>query len=235
MNPTADTIPAGDDGSPRRVPRSPLTAHSPGGLSHALCADSSVLPFEKPEEFNQLHQELLAEFQPAGVRERLLFDDIVLAAWRLERARIYEAAISSGLFRAAFRGFQLDHVPEPADMKCLARMLRADAEGKKLLDYVARMENRHRRTYYKAIQELEKLQALRRAGAQPVQPAASAAVAQAAAACASEPAATDSMRPPAVDPKLASVVQAHLNGPNVPLWPSDGAEIGFGRTTSRKT
>jgi hypothetical protein len=138
------------------------------------------------------------------------------AAWRLQRARIYEAAVSSGLFRSTLRHFHLNHVPEPGDLKCLASMLRDDAEGKKVLDYVARMENRHRRTYYKAIQELEKLQAARRAAAppaaqpdtatQPSAPAANTAVAQAAAACASD---SPSTKPaPPVSPKLGLVVQS---------------------------
>jgi hypothetical protein len=99
----------------------------------------------------------------------LLFEDLVLAAWRLRRARMYETAVASRLFRSARRD-QAQAGKDPDVMKCLGAMLQDDAEGKKVLDYVSRMEDRHRRTYYKAVKELRLLQQARTAPSPPGQP-----------------------------------------------------------------
>jgi hypothetical protein len=131
------------------------------GLRHGLRAETAVLPCEDPAEFERFKQEFEAEFQPIGPRERLLVAEIILAGWRLQRASIYDAAISSRLFRSASRN-RARRGAEPDDMKAIAAMLHDDAEGKKVLDYVSRIEGRHRRTYQRAVQDLGRLQATRR-------------------------------------------------------------------------
>jgi hypothetical protein len=129
------------------------------GLRHGLRAETAVLPIEDPAEFDQLQQQLKAELQPIGAQETLLFEDIVLAAWRLRRARAYDTAVTARLLAA--------NIVEPDPVKRLGAMLHEDAEGKKVLDYVARIEGRYRRTYHQAIKELRQLQATRPAPPQP--------------------------------------------------------------------
>jgi hypothetical protein len=117
------------------------------GLRHGLRAETAVLPIEDAAEFDNLKQQLEVELKPIGAQETILFEDIVLAAWRLRRARTYETAVTARLYRGANNDF--------------GAMLQEDAEGKKVLDYVARIEGRHRRTYHQATKELRQLQAMR--------------------------------------------------------------------------
>jgi hypothetical protein len=130
------------------------------GLRHGLRAETAVLPIEDPAEFDHLKQQLESELQPIGAQETILFEDIVLAAWRLRRARAYETALTARLYRGAQKHLVSQHV-EPEPMKCFGLMLHEDAEGKKVLDYVARIEGRYRRTYHQSIKELRQLQATR--------------------------------------------------------------------------
>ena len=135
------------------------------GLRHGLRAETAVLPFEDPAEFAKLKQELEAEFRPQGIREQLVFDDLVLAAWRLERARIYDTAVQARLFLSTHGRIQTAHGPT-STMHSLGVMLAKDAREKKTLEYVMRMEGRFRRAYQQAVKELERLQTLRRQPAQ---------------------------------------------------------------------
>jgi hypothetical protein len=138
-------------------------------VSHSLHAETAVLPFENPDEFNALRQLL------RGARELFLFDEIVTAAWRLQRLR------------------------NPSTLDLIGAMLVEDAQGKRVLAYIARMESAQRRAYREAVRELERLQALRHAQ-RPQAPQSAAA------------SATASAEAPA--PKLASVVQQTPNPPN---------------------
>src|SRR2546425_3670237 len=141
------------------------------GLRHGLRAETAVLPSEDPAEFATLKQELEAEYRPQGIREQLVFDDLVLAAWRLERARIYDTAVQARLFLSTHGRIQTAHGPT-STMHSLGAMLAKDAREKKTLEYVMRMEGRFRRAYQQAVKELERLQTLRR------QPAVTAQLAQ---------------------------------------------------------
>jgi hypothetical protein len=130
------------------------------GLRHGLRAETAVLPDEDPAEFEQLKDQLEAELQPIGAQETLLFEDIVLAAWRLRRARAYDTAVTARLYRGA-RKHLINQRVDPEPMRCFGLFLHEDAEGKKVLDYVARIEGRYRRTYHQALKELRQLQAMR--------------------------------------------------------------------------
>jgi hypothetical protein len=131
------------------------------GLRHGLRAETAVLPVEDPAEFDELKQQLQAELKPIGAQETILFEDIVLAAWRLRRARSYETAVTARLYRGAHYNLGGRRGENPDPMECFGAMLHEDAEGKKVLDYVARIEGRYRRTYHQAIRELRQLQATR--------------------------------------------------------------------------
>jgi hypothetical protein len=135
-----------------------------------------------------------------------LNSNLFLAGWRLQRAGIYDAAISARLFRSASRN-RARRGAEPDDMKAIAAMLHEDAEGKKVLDYVSRIEGRHRRTYQKAIQDLGRLQAARRAQ-----------VAAAAEPPPVQPSAPEPPPPEAPPPELALV--AHVATSQVEATPS---------------
>jgi hypothetical protein len=136
------------------------------GIPHSLRVETAVLPFEYPDEFHQLKQQLEAEFKPVGARESLLFDEIIMAAWCLRRLRIYDVAMNAQLFRIA----RTDS-PDPSCMERLGAMLVEDGQGKRLLGYLARIENAQRRAFHNAVRELERLQAIRRTPAPPAQQA----------------------------------------------------------------
>jgi hypothetical protein len=164
------------------------------GIPHSLRAETAVLPFEYPEEFHQLKQQLEAEFQPVGAREALLFDELVMAAWDLRRLRIYDVAVNAELFRTA----RTDS-PNASCMERIGAMLVEDGQGKRVLGYLARLENAQRRAFHDAVRELERLQTIRRAARpEPRGPELASVVQTAQASCAPEPQPS----------KLASVVQS---------------------------
>jgi hypothetical protein len=134
------------------------------GIPHSLRAETAVLPFEYPEEFHQLKQQLEAEFQPVGAREALLFDELVMAAWDLRRLRIYDVAVNARLFETA----RTDS-PNASCMERIGAMLVEDGQGKRVLGYLLRLENAQRRAFHDAVRELERLQTIRRA-ARPAPP-----------------------------------------------------------------
>ena len=59
-------------------------------LKHGLSAATTVLPGEDPAALDKLRRDLSEDLQPANHKERYLFNDLVLCAWRLLRLRRVE-------------------------------------------------------------------------------------------------------------------------------------------------
>ena len=122
---------------------------------HGLLSARTLLPTEAADTFEDFGSRLHADLAPVGDLEDLLVDRIVSTSWRLRRAIKVEAAVyerrsaSSSLDTAA-----------PA----LAMVVLRAADNGKILTNLARYEAAIERSLYRALHELQRLQASRKAG-----------------------------------------------------------------------
>jgi hypothetical protein len=122
---------------------------SQNSRKHGLCSKQIVLPGEDPAEYDALRQSLLADYAPVDNTERTLVEELAAGSWRLARARRHETAILRKLI-----GDAAD--PEAAFAELFVEKPK---ELERLLRYVTTIE----RSYYRALNKLEKLQKERRA------------------------------------------------------------------------
>lgn len=125
-------------------------------LRHGLTAESVVIPGEDPQQFEQLRDALRAEHQPVGPTQEILFQQLVVAAWRLRRCRCVEAA----LFEMFICDTEEEAEEEYSNVPQSARpgfAFRADAAGPNALANLSRYEARAERAFYRALHELQRL------------------------------------------------------------------------------
>ena len=65
---------------------------SRNAMTHGLRASIGLFPYESPDEFFQMRDNVFAELQPQGAVERELAHRIVSILWRLRRIPAFEAA-----------------------------------------------------------------------------------------------------------------------------------------------
>jgi hypothetical protein len=130
-------------------------------MKHGLLSRHVLLLDEDEAALVELGKRLRMHLQPVGEFEVLLVDRIVTAAWRLRRV----LAIETSLFEA----YRSEGVP-PSKPVSLGDVIRRDHGDR--LTRVLRYETALERSLYKALHELQRLQAAR-AGA-PVPPPAAA-------------------------------------------------------------
>lgn len=132
-----------------------LTRHS--GVRHGLRAGRAILKFEVTEEFTDLHDELLAELQPAGPTETTVFEQIVLSCWRMRRAGLLLDAVTQRHFRIAEEADELFVIDEAHFFSTLG--IAFDKPGAaQSVEYFSRLEGRYRNAWYRARRELAQLQ-----------------------------------------------------------------------------
>lgn len=129
-------------------------ASAQNATRHGLAAKAIVIPGEDPEEFARFHADFCARLQPADAVEALLVDRVVACAWRLQRiVRIEREVMESfniGTHYSAFgkitAGLAYHH----------------DArDGADVLGKLARHEATLEKSLFRAMHELERLQAAR--------------------------------------------------------------------------
>ena len=133
-------------------------AVSQNALKHGLTAQQAVISGEDKDEFDATRQSFEDELKPVGPVQTLLVQQIVMAAWRLTRLR----AMESGLF-------QLRLVDDAKDIERnyknlsprtrLAYLFLRDVRGPNALTILGRYEARVERSFYRALHELQRLQA----------------------------------------------------------------------------
>jgi len=104
-------------------------------LRHGLRAQKVVLPNENPEEFDQIHAGLQAQYQPQTQAEQFLVDQAAIAQWKLVRAEVFEASY---------------YAEEPSAKARAA-----------IFDRVTQITGRLERAYFKAYKELERIKMAR--------------------------------------------------------------------------
>ncbi|MBM4031949.1 MAG: hypothetical protein FJ291_09205 [Planctomycetes bacterium] len=138
-------------------------------LKHGLLSREVLLPGEKAKELAAFREGILAQLAPEGELEELLADRVVESAWRLRRAvRLERQVIQSRLdsewrYRASSAG---THKGEPfptADSVAASMLYYKDA-----FDKLVRYEAHIQRGFYRALHELQRLQAERKGGQAPL-------------------------------------------------------------------
>ena len=127
------------------------------GVTHGLTAQTLVLPGEHKAEFQALFDSLAAEHQPATPTEEILVGQLAMATWRLRRLYQMEAGylsirLMNGKDHAERFYTDLNH----AELLGLLVHQNTDA-----LATLSRYQGRLERSFYKALQELQRLRSLR--------------------------------------------------------------------------
>src|SRR5579862_2623080 len=132
-------------------------------LKHGFTAAEIVLPtVEERIDFEQFRAAFEAEHQPVGPTEEVLVEDIVVSRWRLNRIRKMEPGFFA-LRQEVLKDRIKDEFSSLDAQAHLALIVRTDAEYTDTLGKMSRYEGRFERTFYKALKELQRLQALRAA------------------------------------------------------------------------
>lgn len=129
-------------------------ASSKNSLKHGLLSRSVLLPDEDAEAFAQLGERLMAALNPVGELELVLVDRIIGLVWRLRRLGKIEAGILSDRYYDAVQTLEDAFMRDSANANALSKLSR----------YETSME----RSLYKALHELQRLQAARQGKDVPV-------------------------------------------------------------------
>ena len=121
-------------------------------LRHGLLSEEILLPGEDEEALRELVEGLSAELQPVGELEGLLVDRITSLLWRLRRLGRVEA----GVFIQESYGDVRD-----SDASTLGLAFIRDGNGANAFSKLSRYETTMERGLYKALHELQRLQANR--------------------------------------------------------------------------
>jgi hypothetical protein len=132
-------------------------------LKHGLLSKEALLPSEDEDALRDLDEGLRTELRPTGQLENLLVDRIVEAVWRLKRLGRVEAGIFA---------WELDNSVRDPDKSMLGLSFIRDANGANAFSKLSRYEITIERGLYKALHELQRLQAARRAEGSVAPPAA---------------------------------------------------------------
>src|SRR5262245_41773571 len=104
-------------------------------VRHGLTAKHLVVREDEQEEFTELRDSLLAQLDPQGAVESATFQDLLHAAWSLQRYRRIEAETCLGT---------LDDFTDPQTVA--------------VMDRLSRYLSRAQRAWYRALKELRVLQ-----------------------------------------------------------------------------
>lgn len=128
-------------------------------LKHGLTAREVVTVGERPEDFEAFRAGLVARLAPVGELEAELAERIAASAWRLRRVVRLEALMLSNPHRPV-PGFE-EEEEEP-------HTLRAWSRWRDSLEQVGRYERTIEGGLYRALHELQRLQAARAGAGAPL-------------------------------------------------------------------
>lgn len=132
-------------------------------LTHGLLSQEVLLPGEDEAIFKELGKRLWLELEPKGDLESLLVDKIIATHWRLRRLGRLEAGLfAPGPSPAHYIGIG-SAAYGTADNAGLGATFTKDADGANAFSKLSRYETTLERSLYRALHELQRLQAARRA------------------------------------------------------------------------
>src|SRR5215216_546958 len=121
-------------------------------LTHGLLSRQTLLPDEEKAVLVEFSERLRSQLQPVGDLEALLVDRIVAAAWRLRRVLPVEVAI-----------YDEERVDYGGKERSLGWAFSRNATGQNAFSKLSRYESAIERGLYRALHELQRLQAARAA------------------------------------------------------------------------
>jgi len=152
-------------------------AVSLNALTHGLRARHAVMLIEKPAEFHQLCHDLWDEYQPASPTEVHLVEQMAVNHWKLGRmeALVSNSNLQSCHMHLAFKDpTQYTTRPGYLQMPDLTRD-RFELKTLQTLGSIQRHQGQIERSYYRALETLERVQEKRKAhekeGQKPALPA----------------------------------------------------------------
>lgn len=125
-------------------------------LKHGLLSRSVVLNYENKDEFEAFRLQMIKKFEPADIFEEVLVDRIVCGFWRLKRAIFVEKNMMEWYEenREEFAIFKESALQE--ERKQIRNTL-----GNESIENILRYEASIDRSTWRAVHELERLQAKR--------------------------------------------------------------------------
>jgi hypothetical protein len=134
-------------------------------VKHGLTADTVLLADEDEDSLNEFRAGLMQRLNPVGELEELLAERIVASAWRLRRV----AKIEVALLETSRNDVWPPGSPEVlyGHGRNLGYAFLSDAEGPQCLGKLSRYESGLERSMYRALHELQRLQAARAGQAVP--------------------------------------------------------------------
>ncbi len=127
-------------------------------VKHGLLSEEILLPNENKAAFEELSERLREELQPVGEVESLLVDRIIAARWRLNRLGRVEA----GIFAYQRPSGHFSQFTASTETTALGLSFIKDANGANAISKLSRYETTIERSLYRALHELQLLQAARR-------------------------------------------------------------------------
>ncbi len=121
-------------------------------VKHGLLSQEVLLPAEDEAALKELGERVRTELQPVGELEDLLVEQIIAAVWRLRRLRRVEAGIFA---------WELDNAVRDTEKSMLGLSFIQDANSANAFSKLSRYETTMERGLYKALHELQRLQANR--------------------------------------------------------------------------
>jgi hypothetical protein len=147
-------------------------AVSQNAVKHGLFAAENVIKCEKQADFDQFRQDLLGGLGPVGGVERMLAERVVSLSWRLKRAeRMSNEAIDVKIARATTGSWDrstrreaglADDTGEGVPELILGWATIRDFSEAHVLERLLMYEKRIESSLYKAMNELQKLQRIRK-------------------------------------------------------------------------
>ncbi len=119
------------------------TASAANSTQHGLSSAFTVLPNEDIDQYNEVFDGFIEEFEPCGYHETFLVHEMIQARWRTFRIHRLEDSYLSQT--------QLDDPSTDPDQAILDNMA---AKGVDILNALTRYAAAAQRTYYKAHREL---------------------------------------------------------------------------------
>ncbi len=137
-------------------------------LKHGLLSTQTVLPNEDQEAFEQLGSSIRTCLQPAGEVENLLVDRIITSTWRLRRVCRVEVEIFKFEEEDSDPTRSLAVFGGPIEGCDLGMAFIKQGTGGDAFSKLSRYEAAIERSLYKALHELQRLQAARDGGNVPL-------------------------------------------------------------------
>jgi hypothetical protein len=142
-------------------PRTPegKRAVSRNSLVHGVRARHAVLILEKSSEFDQLFAELMEEFQPQTPTEDFQVEQIAVIKWKLGRLDAAEnsAILQSTQFHLALKKLE-EFKTEKGAIRLPEMICKRETEALRNIDRYGQMICRLERSYYRALETLQRLQ-----------------------------------------------------------------------------